>query len=119
VHLDSDYDSGKTRDTLTDHGLHGEIARRGEKAPSQATHQPAASKCAACPTPATTPGRPHCQVSLGGGPPATRRASGVGRRLPAEQPVVADICQRILARGHDDPHAVRLFARAWVYVLWC
>jgi hypothetical protein len=33
-------------------------------------------------------------------------------------PWVADIYQRTLARGHDDPHAVRLFARAWVDVLW-
>jgi Transposase DDE domain len=39
VHLDSGYDSGKTRETLTDHGLHGEIARKGEKAPIQATHR--------------------------------------------------------------------------------
>jgi transposase len=36
VHLDSGYDSGKTRDTLTARGLHGEIARKGEKAPIQA-----------------------------------------------------------------------------------
>jgi transposase len=36
VHLDSGYDSGKTRDTLTERGLHGEIARKGEKAPIQA-----------------------------------------------------------------------------------
>jgi transposase len=39
VHLDSGYDSGKTRDTLAERGLHGEIARKGEKAPIQATHR--------------------------------------------------------------------------------
>jgi transposase len=39
VHLDSGYDSGKTRATLTDHGLHGEIAQKGEKAPIQATRR--------------------------------------------------------------------------------
>jgi len=37
VHLDSGYDSGKTRDTLAERGLHGEIARTGTKAPIQAT----------------------------------------------------------------------------------
>jgi transposase len=36
VHLDAGYDSGKTRDTLAERGLHGEIARKGEKAPIQA-----------------------------------------------------------------------------------
>ena len=39
VHLDSGYDSGKTRDTLAKRGLHGEIARKGEKAPIQATQR--------------------------------------------------------------------------------
>jgi transposase len=39
VHLDSGYDSGKTRDTLTERGLHGEIAHKGEKAPIQATRR--------------------------------------------------------------------------------
>ncbi|OLL98710.1 hypothetical protein Ae406Ps2_3554 [Pseudonocardia sp. Ae406_Ps2] len=39
VHLDAGYDSGKTRDTLTERGLHSEIARKGEKAPIQATQR--------------------------------------------------------------------------------
>lgn len=39
VHLDAGYDSGKTRDTLTERGLHGEIAHKGEKAPIQATQR--------------------------------------------------------------------------------
>ena len=37
VHLDSGYDSGKTRDELTKRSLHGQIAHKGEKAPIQAT----------------------------------------------------------------------------------
>jgi transposase len=37
VHLDSGYDSGKTRDELAARGLHGQIARKGEKAPIQAS----------------------------------------------------------------------------------
>jgi hypothetical protein len=39
VHLDAGYDSGKTRDTLAERGLHGEIARKGENAPIQATQR--------------------------------------------------------------------------------
>lgn len=39
VHLDSGYDSGKTRDELTGRGLHGQIARKGEKAPIQASQR--------------------------------------------------------------------------------
>lgn len=39
VHLDSGYDSGKTRDTLAERGLHGEVARKGEKAPIQASRR--------------------------------------------------------------------------------
>jgi transposase len=39
VRLDAGYDSGNTRDTLTERGLHGEIARKGDKAPIQATQR--------------------------------------------------------------------------------
>lgn len=39
VHLDSGYDSGKTRDELTARGLHGQIAHKGEKAPIQASQR--------------------------------------------------------------------------------
>lgn len=39
VHLDAGYDSGKTRQTLTDRGLSGEIAHKGEKAPIQASQR--------------------------------------------------------------------------------
>jgi hypothetical protein len=37
VHLDSGYDSGKTRDEVAGHGLSGQIAHTGEKAPIQAS----------------------------------------------------------------------------------
>jgi transposase len=37
VHLDSGYDSGKTRDELAGRGLHGQIAVKGVKAPVQAS----------------------------------------------------------------------------------
>jgi hypothetical protein len=37
VHLDSGYDSGKTREELAGRGLNGQIAHKGEKAPIQAS----------------------------------------------------------------------------------
>ena len=39
VHLDSGYDSGKTRNLLDERGLHGKIATKGEKAPIQASQR--------------------------------------------------------------------------------
>ncbi len=33
-------------------------------------------------------------------------------------PWAADVYGRARARGHDHPHAVRVLARAWVYVIW-
>jgi transposase len=39
VHLDAGYDSGKTRDTLAERQLEGQIAHKGEKAPVQATER--------------------------------------------------------------------------------
>ena len=39
VHLDAGYDSGKTRQTLADRGLRGQIAHKGEKAPIQASRR--------------------------------------------------------------------------------
>lgn len=39
VHLDSGYDSGKTRDELARRGLDGQIAHKGEKAPIQASQR--------------------------------------------------------------------------------
>lgn len=39
VHLDSGYDSGKTRDLLDQRGLQSEIAHKGHKVPIQAGHR--------------------------------------------------------------------------------
>jgi len=39
VHLDSGYDSSKTRTELAGRGLHGQIAHKGEKAPIQASQR--------------------------------------------------------------------------------
>jgi transposase len=33
-------------------------------------------------------------------------------------PWAADLYRRARARGHDHPHAVRILARAWLYVIW-
>ncbi len=30
----------------------------------------------------------------------------------------ADLYRKALARGHDHPHAVRILARAWLYIIW-
>jgi transposase len=39
VHLDSGYDSGKTRNLLAERRLHGKIATKGMKAPIQASQR--------------------------------------------------------------------------------
>lgn len=39
VHLDAGYDSDKTRAPLSERGLHGRIAHKGEKAPIQASQR--------------------------------------------------------------------------------
>ncbi len=33
-------------------------------------------------------------------------------------PWAADLYNRARARQHDHPHAVRILARAWIYVIW-
>jgi len=33
-------------------------------------------------------------------------------------PWAADVYNRAIARGHDHPHAVRILARAWLYIIW-
>ena len=33
-------------------------------------------------------------------------------------PWAADLYNRARARGHDHPHAVRILARAWLFVIW-
>jgi Transposase DDE domain len=59
VDLDAGYDSGKTRQTLADRGLRGQIAHKGEKAPIQASERwhVERTKCAAR-RPAVSPVQP-------------------------------------------------------------
>ena len=33
-------------------------------------------------------------------------------------PWAADLYRRAITRGHDHPHAVRILARAWLFVIW-
>lgn len=33
-------------------------------------------------------------------------------------PWAADLYNRAITRGHDHPHAVRILARAWLYIIW-
>lgn len=80
---------------------------------------------------------PEALASLAGVAPSTRQSGKsriVGFRWAADRqlrdalewagdsrlsnPWAADIYQRARARGHDHPHAVRVLARAWVYVIW-
>jgi hypothetical protein len=43
------------------------------------------------------------------------RFAGDSRRA---SPWAADLYQRARAHGHDHPHAVRILARAWLFVIW-
>jgi transposase len=81
---------------------------------------------------------PEALASLAGVAPSTRQSGKsriVGFRWAVDRqlrdalvewagdsrlssPWAADIYQRARARGHDHPHAVRVLARAWVYVIW-
>lgn len=81
---------------------------------------------------------PEALASLAGVAPSTRqsgRSTVVGFRWAVDRqlrdalvewagdsrlsnPWAADICRRARARGHTHPHAVRILARAWVYVIW-
>ncbi len=55
---------------------------------------------------------------MGGQPPAPRRRLRLRGRLPARQPWAAAIYHEARGRGKDHPHAVRITARAWIYVIW-
>jgi transposase len=81
---------------------------------------------------------PEALASLAGVSPSTRQSGKsrvVGFRWAVDRqlrdalvewagdsrlssPWAADIYGRARARGHDHPHAVRVLARAWVYVIW-
>jgi transposase len=81
---------------------------------------------------------PEALASVAGVAPSTRQSGrahvvgfrwAVDRQLPdalvewagdsrLSNPWAADFDKRARARGHDHPHAVRVLARAWVYVIW-
>ncbi|QZS58206.1 IS110 family transposase [Rhodococcus opacus] len=81
---------------------------------------------------------PESLACLAGVAPSTRqsgKARSVGFRWAAAKPLraavtdfagdsrhsnpwAADLYRRAVARGHDHPHAVRILARAWLFVIW-
>ena len=85
----------------------------------------------ASPTPNRSPGWPGSRRSPAGPAPASPTASG-GRSTASSatpfcdfaadsrhaSPWAAAIYDNARARGKDHPHAVRITARAWIYVIW-
>ncbi|HXM57186.1 MAG TPA: IS110 family transposase [Candidatus Dormibacteraeota bacterium] len=81
---------------------------------------------------------PESLACLAGVAPSTRQSGrhrAVGFRWAADKqlrdavcdfagdsrwanPWAADLYRRAIARGHDHPHAVRIVARAWLFVIW-
>jgi len=81
---------------------------------------------------------PESLACLAGVAPSTRQSGkhrAVGFRWAADKqlrdaicdfagdsrranPWAADLYRRAIARGHDHPHAVRILARAWLFVIW-
>jgi len=81
---------------------------------------------------------PEALACLAGVAPSTRQSGkhrAVGFRWAADKqlrdavcdfagdsrranPWAADLYDQAIARGHDHPHAVRILARAWLYVIW-
>jgi transposase len=81
---------------------------------------------------------PESVACLAGVAPSTRQSGkhrAVGFRWAADKqlrdavcdfagdscranPWAADLYRRAIARGHDHPHAVRILARAWLFVIW-
>ena len=81
---------------------------------------------------------PESLACLAGVAPSTRqsgKARSVGFRWAADKQLrdavtdfagdsrhsnlwAADLYNRAVARGHDHPHAVRILARAWLFVIW-
>lgn len=81
---------------------------------------------------------PESLICLAGAAPSTRQSGKirvVGFRWSCDKqlrdavtdfaadsikanPWAADLYQRARARGHDHPHAVRIIARAWLYIIW-
>jgi transposase len=81
---------------------------------------------------------PESLACLAGVAPSTRQSGkfrAVGFRWAADKqlrdavcdfaadsiranPWAADLYRRAISRGHDHPHAVRILARAWLFVIW-
>lgn len=81
---------------------------------------------------------PESLACLAGVAPSTRQSGklrAVGFRWAADKqlrdavcdfaadsrranPWAANLYRRAIARGHDHPHAVRILARAWLFVIW-
>src|SRR5439155_2036595 len=81
---------------------------------------------------------PESLACLAGVAPSTRQSGkqrSVGFRWAADKqlrdavcdfaadsrrvnPWAANLYRQPIARGHDHPHAVRILARAWLYVIW-
>ena len=81
---------------------------------------------------------PESLACLAGVAPSTRQSGkhrAVGFRWAADKqlrdavcdfasdsrranPWAADLYRRAIGRGHDHPHAVRILARAWLFVIW-
>ena len=58
------------------------------------------------------------RVPLGLRQTTPRRGQRLRRRLPPRQPLGREPVQQAIARQHDHPHAVRILARAWLFVIW-
>jgi transposase len=75
VHLDSGYDSGKTRDALAERGLHGEIARKARRHRSR----PPNAGMWNAPTPGTTAST-GCSAATNAAKSSSRRSSTLPMR---------------------------------------
>ena len=65
-------------------------------------------------SPASTLGR----VPLGGQPQLRDAVCDFAGDSRHASPWAADLYDDARARGNDHPHAVRILARAWIYVIW-
>ena len=103
----------------------GHRPRRAPAQPRSATAEPASPPQKPWPAwpasrpPPASPGKSRTSDSVGPADKQLREAvtdfAGDSRRA---NPWAADLYTRARARGHDHPHAVRILARAWLYVIW-
>ena len=61
---------------------------------------------------------PRRRLPLGLRQKPPRRRHRLRRRLPPRQPLGRRPLPTARARGHDHPHATRILARAWLYIIW-